>query len=502
MNLHFSKRKSLRLCRLLAASVIFGLASQAHAVCYVNANATGLNTGSSWTDAWTNLQLALIDPSCAEIWVAKGVYKPTLILPDPTISFNVQPGTAVYGGFAGNETDRDSRNPAANVTILSGDIDNNDSNAGGSEIDDSSVDIIGDNSINVVMIDGTSGTPVTSSTVLDGFTITGGDAQRIDKGSGAGAGLYCNASSGGMCSPTLAHLVFSGNSAYTGSAVFNYATDGGTASPILQDVVFTGNNIDAMADRVYSGTSNPKLSDVTFFNNEGAMSNVSVGGTANPTLERVTFSENLGDNGGGFYNYATGLGGVASPSLTNVTFFGNEANYGGAFFNEINSSGVADPILLNVTFYKNRAFVEGGAIYSHAYSTGPSGSSNPKLYNVILWNNSVFDDGPGPEIYNDDEGTSSIDYSIVQDGCPTGTTCAHTPITADPALGFLADNGGFTKTMLPETSSSAIDAGNDAMCPATDQRGVARPQGTHCDIGAVERQALEDIIFKDGFEDF
>ena len=111
-------------------------------------------------------------------------------------------------------------------------------------------------------------------------------------------------------------------------------------------------------------------------------------------------------------------------------------------------------------------------------------------------------DVAGQEIYNDDEGLSSIDYSIVQGGCPTGTTCAHTPITTDPVLGFLADNGGSTKTMWPKTSSPAIDSGDDTMCPATDQRGVARPQGIHCDIGAVERKGLEDIIFKDGFEAF
>jgi len=484
--------------RLLAAAIIFGLATQAHAVCYVNPNATGLNNGTSWTDAWTNLQLALLDPSCAEIWVAKGVYKPTLIFPDSTISFNVQPGTAIYGGFAGNETDRDSRNPAANPTILSGDIDNNDANAGGSEIDEFSVDIVGNNSFRVVTIDGSLGIPATSSTVLDGFIITGGDAQQ-PKSHGIGAGLYCNGSSaGGMCSPTLTNLVFSGNAAFDGSAIYNDATDGGTASPTLEKIVFRGNNGTVLKNWAYMGTTNPKLLNVTFTENDGTgISNESIGGQANPTLERVTFSENFGANGGGFENYATGLGGIASPSLTNVTFFDNEAIYGGAFSNEINSNGVADPILLNVTFYQNTALVEGGAIYSHAYSTGPSGSSNPKLYNVILW-----DDGPGQEIYNDDEGLSSIDYSIVQGGCPTGTTCAHTPITTDPVLGFLADNGGSTKTMLPKTSSPAIDSGDDTMCPATDQRGVARPQGIHCDMGAVERKGLEDIIFKDGFEAF
>ena len=56
----------------------------------------------------------------------------------------------------------------------------------------------------------------------------------------------------------------------------------------------------------------------------------------------------------------------------------------------------------------------------------------------------------------------------------------------EPLLGALADNGGPTLTHALLTGSPAIDAGNDAACPATDQRGVTRPQGAHCDIGSYE----------------
>ncbi len=57
---------------------------------------------------------------------------------------------------------------------------------------------------------------------------------------------------------------------------------------------------------------------------------------------------------------------------------------------------------------------------------------------------------------------------------------------ADPQLGPLADNGGPTDTMALPASSPAVDAGTNAGCPATDQRGVARPQLARCDIGAFE----------------
>jgi hypothetical protein len=56
--------------------------------------------------------------------------------------------------------------------------------------------------------------------------------------------------------------------------------------------------------------------------------------------------------------------------------------------------------------------------------------------------------------------------------------------SGDPLLGALADNGGETDTLLPAAASPAIDAGGS--CPATDQRGVTRPQGSACDAGAVE----------------
>jgi CSLREA domain-containing protein len=56
----------------------------------------------------------------------------------------------------------------------------------------------------------------------------------------------------------------------------------------------------------------------------------------------------------------------------------------------------------------------------------------------------------------------------------------------DPLLGPLANNGGPTFTEALDPSSPAVDAGNDTACPATDQRGTSRPQGSHCDIGAFE----------------
>jgi len=67
----------------------------------------------------------------------------------------------------------------------------------------------------------------------------------------------------------------------------------------------------------------------------------------------------------------------------------------------------------------------------------------------------------------------------------------------DPLIGALADNGGPTETRALLAGSPAIDAGDAEGCPKADQRGVARPQGAACDIGAFE---LPDRVFENGFE--
>jgi hypothetical protein len=115
-----------------------------------------------------------------------------------------------------------------------------------------------------------------------------------------------------------------------------------------------------------------------------------------------------------------------------------------------------------------------------------------ELQNTIIAGNTARF---GPDCWDPSVGTFvSKGYNLI--GNPT--LCSFTPGPGDlfyvaPALGPLKDNGGPTRTHLPESSSPAIGAGNPGGCTdadgailATDQRGVTRPQGTSCDIGAVE----------------
>jgi predicted outer membrane repeat protein len=473
-----------------AFALLSGAGPAGAALCFVDGNAAG-GSGGSWNDAYKDLQSALANVGCSEIWVAKFVYRPSTS--NVSVSFNIRPGAAVYGGFAGTEAQREQRSPAANLTVLSGDIDGNDCGGSGcaNGVDTAVAQIAGGNSRHVVVMDGTGTSPVSASTVLDGFTITAGDAV-----ADSGGGLYCHGEGAGKaCSPMLAHLVFSGNrAANIGGALFNLAEPGGVSSPQLSDVTFRGNAALQFGGAIYNdgaagGTSSPVLANVTFEGNNaslwgGAMFNDGNAGTSSPTLSNVTFSDNYANAGGAIYN--EGSGGASSPTLTNVTFSGNGAQQqGGAMFNDGQSAGVASPALTNVTFNGNSAGTYGGAISSY----GLGGSSSPTLTNAILWGDSAS--SGAPEVIGD----ASIAWSIVQGGCPSGVSCSKL-VAGDPRLGPLRNNGGGTATLLPGSGSAAIDAGDDANCPATDQRGIARPQGAHCDVGAVE----SDRIFAADFE--
>jgi C-terminal peptidase prc len=184
-------------------------------IIYVSTGATGSNTGQNWKDAYTDLQKALqaADKETA-IWVAKGVYHPDSNTGSRKMAFQLKKEVAVYGGFSGIENDLNQRNIAANPTVLSGDL------KGDDLPDFTNMD---ENSYHVVTASDTDNTAV-----LNGFTITGGNANGpgplgMDDMFGRyqfndGGGLY-NRSNG---SPTLMNCSFIQNSASdVGGAIYN-----------------------------------------------------------------------------------------------------------------------------------------------------------------------------------------------------------------------------------------------------------------------------------------
>ncbi|UZR29740.1 choice-of-anchor Q domain-containing protein [Methylococcus mesophilus] len=180
-----------------------------------------------------------------------------------------------------------------------------------------------------------------------------------------------------------------------------------------------------------------------------------------------TLSGNHAKSGGGVYSSGGEI------ALINSTFSDNTAEdgFGGAIFSW---NGKVD--IFNSTIYGNSAEA-GGGLYNYT-------SSHARIFNSILANDA------GGDCYNAD---GSVVYlggvNLIEDG---SCEAASPNLTGDPKLRPLANNGGPTQTFALLEGSPAIDAGDDEVCAKEygannlDQRGIPRPQGTHCDIGAVE----------------
>ena len=199
----------------------------------------------------------------------------------------------------------------------------------------------------------------------------------------------------------------------------------------------------------------------------GSKSTTGAGGIFNnggsASLTNVTLSGNTAlSHGAGLWNF----GGQAS--LVNVTLSGNTAgSTGGAVRND----GVGAMVsLLNVTIAGNSSSVIAAALVNNGGAGG------------ITLKNSIVSGPPGDSCYGP---IVSAGFNI-----DTGGSCGlagpgDKPGT-DPLLGPLAANGGGTQTQALLPGSPALDAADPASCPGIDQRGVQRPQGAGCDMGAYE----------------
>jgi CSLREA domain-containing protein len=212
-------------------------------------------------------------------------------------------------------------------------------------------------------------------------------------------------------------------------------------------------------------------------------------------LQNVVVSQNSAPGDGGGIHVAPTSGNTGTLQMTNVTISGNAtgSGKGGGLDNQGTTTGT------NATFAGNIGAGGGGAIANE--STGLLSLTNATISTNIT-------PGLGAGIYNlGATGNVTVRNTIVADGCAgaaapavasqghnldTGATCGFAALgdlnNRDPMLGPLANNGGSTglQTMALLTGSPAIDAGDNAACPITDARGVSRPQGPLCDIGAVE----------------
>ena len=280
-------------------------------VIFVDAEAIGLDDGTSWANAYSELQDALAaapDPAVpfTLIWVAQGTYRPTARTDpaDPrSATFQLASGVQLFGGFSGGETRLEQRIRATNVTILSGDLS-------------------GENSYHVVTAGGTD-----STAILDGFKIIGGNANEFSEGKGGGMSIPDG-------DPIVSHCRFTSNAALSGGGMFI-----GLASPIIESCVFTGNVAADWGGGVYDrvGYTTPYIASL--FN--CVFSGNSAGGRgggmnvhrANATLSNcVFFGNTAGDFGGGISVISNVF------TATSCIFWGNSDGTGGGESAQIDTS--------------------------------------------------------------------------------------------------------------------------------------------------------------------
>jgi hypothetical protein len=165
-----------------------------------------------------------------------------------------------------------------------------------------------------------------------------------------------------------------------------------------------------------------------------------------------------------------------------------------AYYNNVGK----DVNLENVTITQNTAVASGGIMnvtstfmlqnVTMIGNTGSAGNEEMNIYgstvtvkNSIIWSHSDHQDF----ILSGAESTIIATNSIIRQ--PEGTIFpGEGNINNDPLVGDLVDTGGFLKVLPLLSNSPAIDAGSNVDCLSTDQRGVKRPQGVYCDIGAYE----------------
>lgn len=417
----------------------------------MDADATGLNDGSSWANAFIDLQDALSVATHGEgILVAEGIYKPitpadlgNVTTTEREASFQLISGVEIYGGFDPGDGDDTfgERDWEANPTILSGDIDNNDTITNGIVTDTDNIS--GDNSYHVVTSSANDNT-----TILDGFIITAGLANTGTLPNNVGGGMYIIANStaifenltfignraetggGGIdnlgSDPTLTNVTFSNNSSGNLGGGMRNRSD---ASPTLNRVIFNGNSSDTNGGGMVNDNSSPELTDVIFINNiagiGAGMANYS---SSTPVLRNVIFTGNTSSSwGGGMHNDGS------SPTLVNVVFTGNTSNrsgdQGGGGMRNRNSS---NPALTNVIMWNNEAnatsseslFNDGGSVpvISNSIIEHSGGSNNwdsdvgtdgdNNLDTNPLFVDASDPDGPDNEFFTDDDGLALQSASI------------------------------------------------------------------------------------------
>jgi uncharacterized repeat protein (TIGR02543 family) len=467
-------------------------------VLYVNHDASGGNDGTSWADAFSSLRDALAAAQAGqEIWVAAGIYNP-FVSNRATDTFLLPSGVALYGGFAGTESERAERDWLAHETILSGHIEGQ------------------TNIRHIVTATGA------VDARIDGFTIRDGHSEGENPyADGVGAAVFVGEGEGRL---TLANCRIVDNHAQEGGVVY-FDANANDPELRIENTVFADNAIGEEWARgvlqIRSNAADVWLDACHFVNNPSGI--FSVAGILQVLRSQFTGQDGIAvdinyhgarndfvncvfdQNGGG----AIRMVNSQQLRVANCVFNGNTNPYGSGGALNI-SQGRFE--VYNSTFFGNSAD-EGAAI---AWNYGWAGDASSLIHNSIFWGNN------GDNIillqrYNtDDVMTLELRNNLLQGGAASVETWqdpvlvvenlivsdplfvdAGTPAGADGLWGT-ADDG-----LRLQAASPAVNTGLASLLPADwldvdgdgdldealpfDLIGAARVLGAHPSPGAYEQ---------------
>jgi predicted outer membrane repeat protein len=465
-------------------------------VIYVDDDAAGANNGSSWSEAFTDLQDALAAAlEGDEIHVAGGIYTPTQDPLDREATFDLKDGVSITGGYAGLAgMYPDFRHTKYFTTILSGDIDNNDDS-----VDPNNKE---GNSRHVVTCMGEG-----NSAILEGVTVTAGfsNGTGIHGDAGAGGGLYCSHG----CSPQLIDCVFTNNYAGNGGAVYLASSYGFTdedvsderiRKPVFIRCIFADNNANS-SGAVSNGRGwHSEFINCVFENNYAEYSGGAISSGQRSTLKfnHCVFRRNSADRRGG----AISTNIRSEIRVVNCLFVANTADdSGGAISGSdlINGNGDSLFDLVNCTFYGNTS----PTFYRPPTNSTkqPDGSrerwsgsvvTNCIFYNSIAHEVSEIPFSEVPVSFNFGPSEPLIIMSIYEKGPELGGD-GTVPPTLDP---LFVDPYGVDGILGTEdddfhlaSDSPAIDSGTNETeppLPAMDLDGYPRILNDIVDLGTYE----------------
>ncbi|MFC2111048.1 choice-of-anchor Q domain-containing protein [Bacteroidota bacterium] len=386
-------------------------------IIYVDSSTTnGTNTGCSWSNAFTNLQDALLNVKAGDsVLVAQGTYYPDETMStntdEPNISFVIPDSIIVLGGYPTGGGIRDWN---TYHTILSGEIQQ---------------DAIDSNNAQVIKTKN-----VSSLTKLNGFIVTNGYSSYTGGGwfnDGSGANNSSN--------PTITNCSFINNYAQLGAGIYNDGMNSGNSSPFITNCNFENNTATYGGGAIY---------------NDGDQN-----GNSNSTIVNCRFVNNSAPKGGSILNDGK-HGGYSSVDIINCSFTKNSASTnGGAIYNDaLDSTGYCNSTVANCILWNN-SIGSSTEIYNDGTGKSTIGYSIIKGSNGsgALWNTQLGVDG-GNNLDANPLFVDTLTNDLHLITCPIGSPAINTGSNDSIPSGVTTDLEGNVRIFNSTVDMGAYEA--------------------------------------------